>query len=194
MIELGALAVTVLAANGATRLRRMAGAFFLIALAADAIGAAGTSIPLLAVAACAGTVAAAILFIAAGDDTYGEEPGWRLWMATLVAAAVTAAAFASFRSAAATEATLLLGGDAGGHTLQVGAFWLLSSGIAILLSARSAVRSTLGALLMTGGVQLLLRLTEGPHLALSLLIAWLQVVVALAGAYLIVNERVTRDQ
>ncbi|MSQ37291.1 MAG: hypothetical protein EXR61_03120 [Chloroflexi bacterium] len=189
------MAMTVLAANGAARLRRMAGAFFLVSLAADAIGAGNTSLPLLAVAACAGTVAAAILFIAAGDDTYGEEPGWRLWMATLVAAGVTAAAFASFRSATATEAaTPLLGGDTSGLTLQVGAFWLLSSGIAILLSARSAVRSTLGALLMTGGVQLLLRLTDGPHLALSLLIAWLQVVVALAGAYLIVNERVTRDQ
>lgn len=195
LIELGAIAVTVLAANGAARLRRMAGAFFLVSLAADAIGAGNTTLPLLAVAACAGTVAAAILFIAAGDDAYGEEPGWRLWMATIVAAGATAAVFASFRTVTATEAPIpLLGGDAGGLTVQVAAFWLLSSGIAILLSARSAVRSTLGALLMTGGVQLLLRLATGPHLALSLLVAWLQVVVALAGAFLIVNERVTRDR
>jgi len=43
-------------------------------------------------------------------------------------------------------------------------------------------------------VQLLVRLMTGSHLALSLLVAWLQVVVALAGAFLIVNERVTRDR
>ena len=196
MIWLGAVAVTVLAANGAARLRRAAGAFFLVSLAADAVGASTTSLPLLAVAACAGTVSAAILYVAAGDETYGEEPGWRLWMATIVAGGATAAAFASFRTVAAGIAAPPppYGDDPAGVTVQVAAFWLLSSGVAILLSARSAVRATLGALLMTSGVQLLIRLTTGPHLALSLLVAWLQVVVALAGAFLIVNERVTRDR
>ncbi len=195
MIWLGAVAVTVLAANGAARLRRAAGAFFLVALAADAVGASVTSLPLLAVAACAGTVSAAILYVAAGDETYGEEPGWRLWMATIVAGGATAAAFASFRTVAAGAVPPPpYGDDPAGVTVQVAAFWLLSSGVAILLSARSAVRATLGALLMTSGVQLLVRLMTGSHLALSLLVAWLQVVVALAGAFLIVNERVTRDR
>ena len=195
MIALGLVAVTVLAANGAARLRRAAGAFFIVSLAADAVGASATSPALLAVAACAGLVAAAILYVAAGDATYGEEPGWRLWMATLVGAGATAAAFASFRTVGTAETVPpLLGDDPAGVTIEVAAFWLLSSGVAILLSARSAVRSTLGALLMTSGVQLLVRLSGGPHLALSLLTAWLQVVVALAGAYLIVNERVTRDR
>ena len=33
----------------------------------------------------------------------------------------------------------------------------------------------------------------GPHLALTLLLSWLQVVVALAGAFLIVNQRAARE-
>ena len=84
--------------------------------------------------------------------------------------------------------------DAGGATTEVAALWLLFSGVAILLTARSAVRATLGALLMTTAVQLFIRLTTGPHLALSILAAWLQVTVALTGAFLIVNERAVRDR
>ena len=195
MIELAVIAITVLAANGASRLRRMAGAFFLVSLAADAIGASQTSIALLAVGAVSGLVSAAVLFIAARDDEYGEDPSWRLWLATIVAAAGTSAAFAAFRTAAGeASAPTLFGGDTTGATIEVASFWLLSSGIAILLTGQSAVRVTLGALLMMTGVQLLLRLAAGPHLALSLLAAWLQVVVALAGAFLIVNERVVRDR
>jgi len=89
--------------------------------------------------------------------------------------------------------TNLLGPDPSGVTTEVAAFWLLSSGIAILLTARGAVRGSLGALLMLTGTQLLVRLVPGPQLALTLLLAWLQVVVALAGAFLIVNQRAARE-
>ncbi len=41
--------------------------------------------------------------------------------------------------------------------------------------------------------QLLVRMVPGPELALTLLLSWLQVVVALAGAFLIVNERAARE-
>jgi hypothetical protein len=34
---------------------------------------------------------------------------------------------------------------------------------------------------------------SGPQLALSVLLGWLEVVVALAGAFLIVNERAVRE-
>jgi len=195
VLELGFIAVTVLAANSAARLRRMAGSFFLVALAADLIGSRDTSPALIAVAACAGLAAAAILYIAARDDEYGEDPGWRLWVATIVAAAATSAAYAAFRTTAPTGAAPTLFGEGQtGAVIEVASFWLLSSGVAIMLTAQGAVRGTLGALLMTTGVQLLLRLSEGPHLSLSLFAAWLQVIVALAGAFLIVNERAVRDR
>jgi hypothetical protein len=78
-------------------------------------------------------------------------------------------------------------------TQEAAAFWLLSSGVAILLTARGAVRGSLGALLMITGTQLLVRLVPGPQFAYTLMLAWLQVVVALAGAFLIVNERAVRE-
>ena len=78
-------------------------------------------------------------------------------------------------------------------TAQVAAFWLLASGLAILVTARSAVRGSLGALLMVTGVELLVRLVAAPQLALSVLLAWLEVVIALTGAFLIVNERAVRE-
>ena len=51
----------------------------------------------------------------------------------------------------------------------------------------------IGALLMLTGTQLLVRMVPGPELALTLLLSWLQVVVALAGAFLIVNQRAARE-
>ena len=87
----------------------------------------------------------------------------------------------------------LLGEDPSGVTAQVAAFWLISSGIAILVTARSPVRGSLGALLMVTGVQLLIRLLNVPQLGLTLLLAWIEVVVALTGGFLIVNERAVRE-
>jgi hypothetical protein len=55
------------------------------------------------------------------------------------------------------------------------------------------VRTTLGALVMLTGVQLLVRLAPGPQIELTVAVAWLQVVVALTGAFLIVNERALRE-
>jgi len=69
----------------------------------------------------------------------------------------------------------------------------LSSGVAIMLTARSAVRMSLAALVLVTGVQLLARLAPEPRLATTLALAWLEVVAALAGAFLIVNERAVRD-
>ena len=139
-------------------------------------------------------MAAAVLYVAARDRRYGEDPGWRLWLATVVAATTTAAAFAFLRTTANEEVRIsLLGEDPSGVTQEAAAFWLLSSGVAILLTARGAVRGSLGALLMITGTQLLVRLVPGPQFAYALMLAWLEVVVALAGAFLIVNERAVRE-
>lgn len=194
MIPLALIALATLAANGARGLRYAAAAFLAVSWTATWIVSASAPAGHVAVMACAGLVACALLYVAAGDRAYGEEPGWRLWAATVIAAGATPAAFASFRTAAIDAPQLpVFGGDTGGVTIQVAAFWLLSSGLAILLTARSAVRMALGALLMVTGVQLLVRLVGGPQLTFTLLFAWLQVVVALVGGFLIVNERAARD-
>jgi len=52
---------------------------------------------------------------------------------------------------------------------------------------------SLAALVLVTGVQLLARLAPEPRLATTLALAWLEVVAALAGAFLIVNERAVRD-
>jgi hypothetical protein len=194
VVLLAVIALATLAANGARQLRYAAAAFVVVALAATWISAPWTSLAQLSVGGCAALAAAGVLYVAARDGTYGEEPGWRLWAATLVAAAATPAAFASFRTITADAVTLpLLGEDPSGVTVQVAAFWLLSSGMAILLTARTAVRTSLGALLMITGVQLLIRLVSGAELGLTLAIAWLEVVVALAGAFLVINERAAKE-
>ena len=194
MLMLGLVAVGTLAANGAARLRFAALAFFGVALAAQLIAGPATSVWQATLSATAALVCAAILFIAARDGRYGEEPGWRLWVATIVAAGTTAAAFAFLRTTSGEDVHLTpLGEDPSGLIRQAAAFWLLSSGVAILLTARGAVRGSLGALLMLTGTQILVMLVPGPQLALALMLAWLQVVVALAGAFLILNERALRE-
>lgn len=194
MLMLGLVAVATLAANGARQLRYMAIAFLGVALAAHLLVGPSLSLAQVAVTATAALVSAGILFIAARDGRFGEDPGWRLWIATVVAASATAAAFAFLRTTSTEEVRItLLGEDPSGVTHEAAAFWLLSSGIAILLTARGAVRGSLGALLMLTGTQLLVMLVPGPQLAYTLMLSWLQVVVALAGAFLILNERAARE-
>ncbi len=194
MLLLGLIAISTLAANGAHQLRYTAIAFLGVALAAHLIGGPSIALSQVSVSATAAFVAAAVLFIAARDRRYGEDPGWRLWLATIVAAATTAAAFAFLRTTSNEEIRItVLGDDPSGVTHEAAAFWLLSSGIAILLTARGAVRGSLGALLMLTGTQLLVQLMPGPQFAFTLLFAWIQVVVALAGAFLILNERAVRE-
>jgi hypothetical protein len=194
MIPLGIVALATLAANGSRQLRYSAVALLGVSVAANAVTVGELSSTQIAVEGCAALVACGILYVAARDRTYGEDPGWRLWLATIVAAAATAASFASLRTASAENASIpLVGDDPSGVTAQVAAFWLISSGVAILVTARTPVRGSLGALLMVIGVELLVRLLDIPQLALTLLLAWLQVVVALAGAFLIVNERAVRE-
>ena len=193
MIYLGLIALVTLLANSATRLRLMAIAFVGIAGVAGLIASAAAPTQLVAVSTAAGIAAAGILFVAARDGTYGEDPGWRLWLGTFTAAIVTPLAYASFRTIAGEPAALPLFQDGSGVVLEVAGTWLLSSGVAIMLTARSAVRVSLAALVMVTGVQLLAQLAPEARLATTLALAWLEVVVALAGAFLIVNERAVRD-
>lgn len=188
------ISVATLAANGARQLRYTAVAYLGVALAAHLLGGPSASIAQLTLSATAAFVSAVVLYVAARDRRFGEDPGWRLWIATVVAASTTAAAFAFLRTTATQEVRItLLGEDPSGVTQQAAAFWLLSSGIAILLTARGAVRGSLGALLMLTGTQLLVQLAPGPQLAYTLLLSWLQVVVALCGAFLVLNERAIRE-
>ena len=193
MVYLGLIAVTTLIANGATRLRLIALAFVGVAAVSALIASATASLPQTAVTATAGVAAAGILFIAARDMSYGEDPGWRLWLGTFTAAIVTPIAYASFRTITGDAADLPLLQDGSGVIAEVSGVWLLSSGVAVMLTARSAVRASLAALLLITGVQLLARLIPEAHLTVTLALAWLEVVVALTGAFLIVNERAVLD-
>lgn len=194
MLLLGLVAVATLAANGAARLRFMAVAFLAVSIAAHLFSGPSTSLSELALNTTAAAVVSAILFVAARDVRYGEDPGWRLWLSTIVAAASTSIAFATLRTVATSDVHIaVLGEDPSGITQQAAAFWLMSSGIAILVTARGAVRGSLGALLMLTGAQLFVDLAPGPQLAYTLLLSWLEVVVALVGAFLIINERALRD-
>ena len=193
MVYLGLIAVTTLIANGATRLRLIALAFVGVAAVSALIASATAPLPQTALTAAAGVAAAGILFVAARDMTYGEDPGWRLWLGTFTAAIVTPIAYASFRTITGDAADLPLLQDGSGVIAEVSGVWLLSSGVAVMLTARSAVRASLAALLLVTGVQLLARLIPEAHLALTLALAWLEVVVALTGAFLIVRERAVLD-
>jgi hypothetical protein len=122
-----------------------------------------------------------VLYIAAGDGSFGEEPGWRIWP-TLAAAAV--ATVIAFNVLSSTEVD---------RFLQVTAFWLLAAGMSTLLGARTAVRMVVGGMLMLSGTQLVLRFQPGSHLALSTLFAWVELIIALAGAFLIVNQRALEE-
>jgi hypothetical protein len=193
VVYLGLIALTTLIANGATRLRLIAIAFVGVAAIASLIASASASGPQVAVTASAGLAAAGILYVAARDRTYGEDPGWRLWLGTFTAAIVTPIAYASFRTITGEAAALPLFQDGSGIIAEVSGVWLLSSGVAVMLTARSAVRVSLAALLLITGVQLLARLVPEPHLAVTLALAWLEIVVALVGAFLIINERAVLD-
>lgn len=193
MIYLGLIAVTTLIANAATRLRHIAVAFVAVAGVATVIASAAATPQQVALTASAGIAAAGILFVAARDNSYGEDPGWRLWLGTFTAAIVTPLAYASFRTISGEAMKLPLLEDGSGVIVEVAGTWLLSSGVAIMLTARSAVRVSLAALVMVTGVQVLARLAPEPRLASSLVLAWLEVAVALAGAFLIVSERAVRD-
>lgn len=193
MVYLGLIALTTLLANAMTRLRLIAVAFVGVAIVAASIASASASPAQVAVTGSAGLAAAGILYVAARDQSYGEDPGWRLWLGTFTAAIVTPIAYASFRTIAGGTAPLPLFQDGSGVIAEVAGVWLLSSGAAILLTARSAVRVSLAALLLITGVQLLARIAPEPQLATTLALGSLEVVIALAGAYLIVNERAVQD-
>src|SRR5258708_35308688 len=193
MVYLGLIAVTTLIANAATRLRHIALAFVAVAGVGGGLAWAAATPAQVAVTAVAGVAAAGILFVAARDNSYGEDPGWRLWLGTFTAAIVTPLAYASFRTISGEATKLPLFEDGSGVIVEVAGTWLLSSGVAIMLTARSAVRVSLAALVMVTGVQVLARLAPEPRLATALAPALLQGLVALSGAFLLVNERAVRD-
>ena len=114
MVYLGLIALTTLLANGATRLRFMAVAFVGVAIVSSLIASASASLSQVAVTASAGLAAAGILFVAARDRNYGEDPGWRLWLGTFTAAIVTPIAYASFRTITGEAAPLPLFQDGSG--------------------------------------------------------------------------------
>src|SRR5256885_333488 len=154
MIPLGIVALATLAANGSRQLRYSAVALLGVSLAANVVTAGQLTVSQLAVEGCGALVACGILYVAARDRTYGEDPGWRLWLATIVAAAATAACFATLRTASSEAVSVpLIGDDPSGVTAQVAAFWLISSGVAILVTARTPVRGSLGAILMITGIE-----------------------------------------
>jgi len=193
VIYLVLIALTTLAANGARRLRHIAIGIAAVTITATAIGASAATPSEIAVSGCAGLVAAGILFVAARDAGYGEDPGWRLWVATFVAAMVTPVAYASFRTIGGDPVAIAPLDSPTGVIIEVAGIWLLSSGTAILLTARTAVRVSLAAILLINGVLLLVRITPDARLGLTLVLAWLELIIALAGAFLIVNERASRE-
>lgn len=193
MIYLALIAITTLAVNGARRLRQIAIGIVAVTATATAITLPSAAPWELAVTGVAGLVAAGVLFVAARDGTYGEDPGWRLWAATFVAAVITPVAYASFRTVGGEITPITPLDGPSGVIIEVAGIWLLASGTAILITARTAVRASLAAVLMVNGVQLLVRLTPDARLGLTLTLAWLEVVIALAGAFLIVNERAVRE-
>ena len=112
MIALGIIALVTLAANGSRQLRYSAVALLGVSLAANVVTAGQLSVTQLAVEGCGALVACGVLYVAARDRTYGEDPGWRLWIATIVAAAATAACFATLRTASSDTVNVpLLGED-----------------------------------------------------------------------------------
>src|SRR5207253_1206654 len=119
VIALGIVALATLAANGSRQLRYSAVALLGVSLAANVVTAGQLSVTQLAVEGCGALVACGILYVAARDRTYGEDPGWRLWLATIVAAAATAACFATLRTASSETVTVpLIGEDPSGVTAQ----------------------------------------------------------------------------
>jgi hypothetical protein len=129
----------------------------------------------------AALAAAAVLYLAAGDASFGEEPGWRVWPAIAISAITTTLAYRLFFSREVDP------------YLQLSAFWLLAIGLGILVAARGPVRAVVGSLLMLTGTLDVVRFQPGPHLATSVGFAWLEVVLTLVGAYLIVLQRTVEE-
>jgi hypothetical protein len=134
---------------------------------------------LLGVAALAAVVT---IYVAARDSRYGEDPGWRVWPGMAIAAVATVLAFAVFSSPEVNR------------FLQVSAFWLLCAGMSVLLTARTAVRMVIGALLMLSGTQLVLRFEPGAQIGVNLIFAWVELLLALAGAFLVINQRALEER
>lgn len=135
----------------------------------------------IALSGTAALAAVVILYLAARDLSFGEDPGWRVWPAIAISATVTTIAFRVFAS-----------GEVDRY-LQLGSFWLLAVGLGVLLTARGPVRGVLGALLMLTGTQGVLRFEPGPHLAIAIAFAWLEVLLTLVGAFLIAGQRALEE-
>jgi hypothetical protein len=166
----------------ATRQLRFATLGLLAAFAASNVLTTGlaprSEVTLSGTAALAATV---ILYLAARDGDFGEDPRWRVWPAVAISAIASTLAYRVFQTA-----------DADPY-LQLSAFWLVAVGLGILITARGPVRAVLGALLMLAGTQEVLRFDPGAHLATTIGFAWLEVLLALIGAYLIEKQRALEE-
>src|SRR2546430_15312339 len=76
MIPLGIVALATLAANGSRQLRYSAVALLGVSLAANVVTAGQLTVSHRAVEGCGALVACGILYVAARDRTYGEDPGF----------------------------------------------------------------------------------------------------------------------
>lgn len=162
----------------ATRSLRLASLGLLAQFAAASVLTSGVATRgELALSGTAALSSVVILYLAAGEAHFGEEPGWRVWPAVTIAAASTTLAFIVFASPDVER------------YLQLSTFWLLSVGLGVLLAARTPSRAVLGTLLMLSGTQLALHFDATPHLGVTIVFSWVELVVTLVGAFLIVEER-----
>ena len=166
----------------ATRqLRLVAIGLLAVFVASNALLSGQTPRAEIVLSVSAALAAAATLYLASRDASFGEEPGWRVWPAILISAITATLAYFVFFS---TDVD---------RYLQFSAFWLLAIGLGILIAARGPVRAVVGSLLMLTGTLEVVRFEPGPHLATSIAFAWLYIVLALVGAYLIALQRTVEE-
>lgn len=181
MFETGLIVGATLVIMSTRRLRVAALALLVQFGGAQSLSGALVPREQAALLAAAAVAVALVLFVAAGDNSFGEDPGWRLAPALAVTVAATIASFAVFQTPEVDR------------FLQVSAFWLLAAGLGILLTAHGSVRIVLGALLMLSGALLVVRFAPPGTLGLTIVFAWAQLLLALAGAFLVVNQRAAEE-
>ena len=177
MIAAGVVVFASLFVLATRQLRFAAIGLIAVFAASNALVTGQTPRAEITLSGAAALAVAVTLYLAAGDASFGEEPGWRVWPAIAISAITTTLAYRVFYSKEI---------DA---YLQLSAFWLIAIGLGILIAARGPVRAVIGSLLMLTGTLDVVRFEPGPHLATSVGFAWLDIVLTLVGAYLIALQR-----
>ncbi|OLC52967.1 MAG: hypothetical protein AUH85_15325 [Chloroflexi bacterium 13_1_40CM_4_68_4] len=182
MIAAGVVVFASLFVLATRQLRLAALGLIAVFVASNALVLGETPRAEITLSGAAALAAAVTLFLAAGDASFGEEPGWRVWPAIAISAVATTLAYRVYLSP-----------DVDPY-LQLSAFWLLAIGLGILIAARGPVRTAIGSLLMLTGTLDVVRFESGPHLATSIAFAWLEVVLTLVGAFLITQQRAFEER